>query len=208
MKIRSNWVLRTLGLILLSTSVHAEVGEWCPEGQKAFTSGNLDSANRALSSCLYEPPEDPVSASKGYAMRGETYFARDDYEAAASDFALAVELWPGNAPAWRSKAMVHYRLGENLEAITAITRSLEIDSMSTESHFVHATILTKMERPLLAMDAYDLGFSFESRETVQKLQRALEAAGFRLGTIDGVYGARTREALKECIAASCVLSMK
>ena len=201
------WVSPVIMLALFTPTVHSDFSTWCPEGQKAFASGKMDAANQALSSCLYNPPEDPVFASRGYAMRGDTYFSRGDNQAAASDFTLAVELWPDNDAAWRSKAMVHYRLNEHLEAITAISRSLEISPNSTQSHFVHATILTAMERPLLAMDAYDLGFSFESSATVQKLQQALEAQGFKVGAVDGVYGAHTRGALKSCIAAGCVLSM-
>ena len=207
MKNKQDWAKSLLGLFLFSTAAHAELGAWCPDGKRAFDSGKFDAANRALSSCLYNPPEDPVLASKGYSMRGETYFARSDFRAATSDFELAVNLWPDNASAWRSKARVHYKLNEHLEAITAISRSLGINPHSTESHFVHATILTAMGRGDLAMDAYDLGFSFESRETVLKLQQALAAAGHKVGAADGVYGARTRDALKSCIAAGCTLPM-
>lgn len=199
--------LQFLLLVFFSSGLSADVSSWCPEGYKAYVSGDHDSANLALSSCLYSPPEESELASEGYAMRGETYASRDDYQAAVSDFDLAVELWPENAAAWRSKAMVHYRLEEYLEAVSSISRSLGINPYSTESHFVHATILTAMDRPDLAMDAYDLAFSFETRETVQTLQDALESKGFKIGSTDGVYGVRTRSALKACIAAGCELSM-
>lgn len=207
MKVQHHLWLPAAIFIFGASALSADVSSWCPEGHKAYASGKMEAANIALSSCLYSPPEEPEFAAEGYYLRGETYYARGDYEAAASDFDLAVELWPDHAPAWRSKAMVHYRRNEFLEAITAISRALGIDPYNTESHFVHAQILTAMERPLLAMDAYDLGFSFESRATVQKLQEALETAGFKVGAIDGVYGARTRDALKACIAAGCELRM-
>lgn len=194
-------------LTFFSLPLLADISEWCPEGSKAYRSGDSESASLALSNCLYSPPEDPELASEGYAMRGETYFSQGDYQAAVSDYDLAVELWPENATAWRSKARVHFQLEDYLEAISAINRSLDINSNDTESHFVHATILTAMDRPDLAMDAYDLAFSFESRQNVQKLQQALESEGFRIGSNDGVYGVRTRNALKECIAAGCALSL-
>ena len=145
-------------VFMIPVTSQADVSEWCPDGYRAFTRGNMDVANQELSSCLYNPPEDVELASRGYALRGETYFSQGDQEAAANDFGLAVELWPENAIAWRSKSLVHYEREEFLEAITAISRSLGINSQDTESHFVHATILTAMDRPDLAMDAYDLGF--------------------------------------------------
>lgn len=166
-----------------------------------------EEANLALSSCLYNPPEDPVLASQGYFLRGETYFDRSDYVAALSDLDLAVELWPENAPAWRTKAWVHYNQEDYLAAIQAITMALEADPHSTESNHVHATILTAMDRNSQAMDAYDLAYSFETKDTVQKLQRALEREGFNVGSTDGVYGSQTRDALKACIQADCILSM-
>ncbi len=200
-----------IGLILFLASVSpldaADVSGWCPEGQKAFSRGNYEEANLALSSCLYEPPENPELASQGYFLRGETYFDRLDYVAALSDLDLAVELWPENAEAWRTKSWVHYKQEDYLAAIQAITNSLEADPHNTESNHVHASILTAMGRQGQAMDAYDLAYSFETRQTVEKLQRALNGEGFTVGNVDGVYGSQTREALKACIAAGCILSM-
>lgn len=182
---------------------HADVSSWCPEGQQAFSAGKYEAANQALNTCLYSPPEQPDIAAEGYIMRGETYLHAQDYEAALSDFERAIELLPANAVAWRSKAWVHYKRDELHPAVTAIGESLEIDPHNTESHHIHAQILTAMGREAAAMDAYDLAYSFESPATVQALQNALESQGFTVGAIDGVYGARTREALKECIAAGC-----
>ena len=42
---------------------------------------------------------------------------------------------------------------------------------------------------------------------MQKLQQELDNQGFSVGSIDGVYGAQTRKALKACIADKCILSM-
>jgi tetratricopeptide (TPR) repeat protein len=194
-------------ITLMSHAQAADVSAWCPDGQKTFKAGKFDEANLALSSCLYNPPEDPVLASEGYYLRGETYFERLDYQAALSDFDLAVELWPENAEAWRSKAWLHYKQDDFLPSIQSITRALEVNPHSTKSNYVHASILTAMDRPGAAMDAYDLAYSFESRETVKKLQQELDNQGFSVGSIDGVYGAQTRKALKACIADKCILSM-
>lgn len=194
-------------MALVSPAQGADVSGWCPEGQKTFNAGKYDDANLALSSCLYNPPEDPVLASEGYYLRGKTYFERLDYQAALSDLELAVELWPENAEAWRSKAWLHYKQDDFLPAIQSITTALEADPHNTRSNYVHASILTAMDRPKAAMDAYDLAYSFESKDTVQKLQEALQDQGFKVGSIDGVYGAQTREALKACIADKCILSM-
>ena len=197
----------TLLIGTLSPAMAADVAAWCPDGQKLFSAGKLEDANLALSSCLYNPPDDPVLASEGYYLRAETYFDRLDYQAALSDLDLAVELWAENAEAWRSKAWLHFKQNEFHLAITAITQGLEADPHSTESHFVHASILTALGRAYAAMDAYDLAYSFENKQTVQKLQQALESKGFELGTIDGVYGAQTRSALKACIAEGCTLTL-
>lgn len=181
----------------------ADVASWCPEGQKAFSAGNFEAANLALNSCLHSPPEDPDLAASGYLLRGKTYFERLDFEAALSDFDRAVELSPDNAAAWRSKAWVHYKRNDLHPAVEAITKSLEVDPHNTKSHHVHAQILTALGREDSAMDAYDLAYSFESRETVRKLQQALENLDYKVGAIDGVYGAGTRRALKRCIADGC-----
>lgn len=196
--------LSLLTLIAATPAVAlADVSSWCPEGQKAFSAGNYEEANRALNTCLYSPPEDPSLAADGHVVRGETYVEGLDFEAALSDFDRAIELAPDNAVAWRKKAWVHYKRNELHLAVTAITESLELDPHSTRSHHIRAQILTAMGRQNAAMDAYDLAYSFESPAAVQQLQGALESQGFKVGAIDGVYGARTRDALKECIAAGC-----
>ena len=199
----------TLALLMGSTSpsLPADVGSWCPEGQKAYSAGKFEEANTALNSCLYSPPEDSKLAAEGYVMRGETYVRRLDYEAALSDFDRALELSPQNAVAWRSKAWVHYKTNDLHPAVVAIENSLEADSHSTESHHIHALILTALGRPDAAMDAYDLAYSFESRAVVQGLQMELEKQGYDIRAIDGVYGSRTREALKKCIADGCVIPL-
>lgn len=181
----------------------ADVSSWCPEGQKAFAAGRTEAANLALNSCLYSPPEEPAAAAEGYAMRGETYLAALDYEAALSDFDRAIELAPANAGAWRSKAWVHYKRNELHPAVVAITESINLDPRNTESHHIHAQILTAMGRESAAMDAYDLAYSFESKQAVQRLQQALVSQDYPIGTVDGVYGAQTRDALKACIANRC-----
>ncbi len=192
------------GIVVVSTT-SADVSGWCPDGQKAFSAGKFEEANVALNSCLYSPPENPAEASQGYYLRGETYMDAMDYQAAISDFDKAVELDPDNANAWRSKAWAHYKRDELHPAVTAITMSIEIDAQNTESHHVHAQILTAMGRTGQAMDAYDLAYSFEDRRKVQALQSALADQGFGVGSSDGVYGARTRDALKACIAAGCII---
>ena len=62
-----------------------------------------------------------------------------------------------------------------------------------------------MDRDNQAMDAYDLAYSFEERRKIQELQKALADQGFGVGSSDGVYGSRTRNALKACIAAGCII---
>lgn len=206
---------RLLGLSLAScvaiAPLHvtaADVSAWCPEGQRAYLTGDYEAANLALNSCLHSPPEDPEAAAEGYYLRGETYLERLDYQAALSDFDRAVELAPSKGEAWRSKAWVHYKLNELHPAVTAIEKALEVDARSTQSHHINAQILTALERELAAMDAYDLAYSFESRETVQRLQRALASQDYEIGAIDGIYGARTRNALKQCIADRCGLALQ
>lgn len=191
--------------VFVFTCVQADVSDWCPEGQKAFAAGKFEEANVALNSCLYSPPEDAIAASEGYYLRGETYMDTQDYQAAISDFDKAVELDPDNADAWRSKAWAHFKRDELHLAITAITTSVEIDSQNTESHHVHAQILVAMDRDNQAMDAYDMAYSFEDRRKVQALQQALADQGYPVGSNDGVYGSRTRDALKACIAAGCII---
>lgn len=192
----------------VSEALAADVSAWCPEGQRTFASGDYDAANLALNSCLNSPPADPNAAAEGYLLRGQTYVERLDYQAALSDFDHAIELAPDSANAWRSKAWVHYKLNELHPAVSAIERALEVDAHSTESHHIHAQILTAMGRKVAAMDAYDLAYSFEDRATVQSLQRALASQDYEIGAIDGVYGARTRDALKQCIADGCRLALQ
>lgn len=200
-----------LSLAMLVTvapaAARADVASWCPAGQKAFSAGNYEAAKLALNSCLYSPPDDPDLAAGGYAMRGETYLRSQDYEAALSDFETAVGLSPANAAAWRSKAWVHYRRNELHPAVMAVEESLKFDAHNTETHHLHALILTAMGRQDAAMDAYDLAYSFESRATVQALQQALQNQGYKLEANDGVYGARTREALKACISDGCTIPL-
>lgn len=192
----------------VSEALAADVSAWCPEGQRTFASGDYDAANLALNSCLNSPPADPTAAAEGYRLRGQTYVERLDYQAALSDFERAIELAPDSSDAWRSKAWVHYKLNELHASVTAIERGLEIDAHSTETHHIHALILTAMGREDAAMDAYDLAYSFEDRETVQNLQQALASQDYKIGVIDGVYGARTREALKACIADGCSIQLQ
>lgn len=187
--------------------LRADVGSWCPEGQKAFSAGKYEAANVALNGCLYDPPDDPELAAEGYLMRGETYLRSSDFEAALGDFDHAVELAPDNAGAWRSKAWVLYKTNQMHPAVEAITRSLELDDRETKSHHIHALILTALGRELAAMDAYDLAYSFETKAKVQKLQKALASQDYKVGATDGIYGARTREALKQCIADKCVIPL-
>lgn len=203
-----------LGLSLATwiaiTPLHAaaaDVSQWCPEGQRTYAAGDYEAANLALNSCLHSPPEDPQAAAGGYHLRGETYLEQLDYKAALSDFDRAVELAPTFADAWRSKAWVHYKLNDLHPAVTAIEEALEVDAQSTDSHHIHAQILTALGREHAAMDAYDLAYSFESRETVQRLQQALASQDYEIGTVDGVYGARTRNALKQCIADGCSIQL-
>lgn len=176
---------------------------WCKDGRRAFHAERYEEANKLLSSCLYSRPEDPATAADGYYMRGVTYLQRPDMEAALGDFDLAIEIFPQHAYAWQQKSWVHY-LGEDYHpAIVAIENSLRNDPNNTKSHHIHALILTAMERPDQAMDAYDLAYSFERRDTIMDLQRALQAQGYSPGAVDGNYGGRTRDALKACIAAGC-----
>ena len=199
----------TIAMLTLHAAIplRADVGSWCPQGKQAFSAGKFEAANLALNSCLSSPPDDPALAAEGYAMRGETYLKDLDYEAALSDFGRAVELDPANASAWRNKAWTHYKTNELHEAVTAIGKALEADSRDTRTHHVNALILTAMGRDLAAMDAYDLAYSFEDKATVKHLQEALKAQGYKAGAIDGVYGARTRDALKKCIADRCAIPL-
>ena len=203
---RDFWVATLLAAACFTMTPVAQaqdVRAWCPDGYKAFVAERFEAANLALSACLYEPPEDAELAAGAYVMRGLTYAAADDTEAALNDFDRAVDLMPQNAVAWREKARVHYRLGDLHPAIESIEQSLAIDPNNTESHHVHAQILTTLERPELAMDAYDLGYSFETKDRVRRLQENLAGLGYAIGAADGVYGRRTRDALKACIADGC-----
>jgi tetratricopeptide (TPR) repeat protein len=194
--------------VAISNSAGADLRSWCPEGQKAFSAGNYEAASLALNTCLSSPPEDPQQAAEGYYARGETYRMLEDYEAALGDFEEAVELDPEFAPAWRSKAWVNYMQEEYFDAVVAIETAIEADPGDTQTHHVHAQILTAMGREGGAMDAYDLAYSFEDRQAVKKLQQALQEQGYKIGSADGVYGSRTRDALKACIADGCILTLQ
>jgi tetratricopeptide (TPR) repeat protein len=185
----------------------ADVSAWCPQGQKSFNGGQFEAANLALNSCLNSPPDNPEVAAEGYLLRGETYLRGLVYKAALSDLDRAVELSPANADAWRVKAWISYKLKDFHGGVTAIDESLQIDPLSTESHHIHAQILTAMGRQNAAMDAYDMAYSFEDQGTVQTLQQSLENQDYEIGPIDGVYGSRTRDALKACIADGCSISL-
>jgi len=201
-------VMFTVLANLVPIAAVSDIGSWCPEGQRAFSAGKYEAAGLALNNCLYSPPEDPELAAEGYYMRGESYLAMEDYEAALSDFEHAVDLYAEFAPAWRSKAWVHYKQDDYHAAVVSIDTALAADPGSTETHHVHAQILTAMGRTGGAMDAYDLAYAFESRQTVQKLQQALSAQGYKVGATDGVYGARTRDALKACVADGCIIELQ
>jgi tetratricopeptide (TPR) repeat protein len=199
-------VLVTTFANLLPMAALADIASWCPEGQRAFSAGKYEAAGLALNNCLYSPPEDPELAAEGYYLRGEVYLAAQDYEAALGEFEKAVELDADFAPAWRSRAWVYYKQDDLHAAVVSIDTALEADPGSTQTHHVHAQILTAMGRQGGAMDAYDLAYAFESRQTVQKLQQALADQGYEVGSADGVYGNRTRDALKQCIADGCIIT--
>jgi len=193
-----------MSLMLLPGAVLAQgSGTWCPAGTKAFEARNYDDANLKLSSCLHSPPEDPQAAADGYYMRGVTYLEREDYVAALGDFDLSIERLPEHAPAWQKKAWVHYKNNELHPAIEAIGESVRLDSTNTESHHIHALILIAMGRDGLAVDSFDLAYSFERSGTVKQLQQSLRRLGYNVGAVDGNYGGRTRNALKSCITDRC-----
>ena len=207
-KVPGQLLITGLAMVFVSLSpilAFADISAWCPEGQRAFSAGKYEAAGLALNNCLYSPPEDAALAAEGYYMRGETYLALQDYEAALGDFERSIELDEQFAPAWRSKAWVHYKQNDYHDAVVSIETAIAADPGSTETHHVHAQILTAMGRQGGAMDAYDLAYAFESKQTVQKLQQALVDQGYKVGSADGVYGARTRDALKNCIADGCII---
>lgn len=123
----------------VSPYVRGTIDDLLLEAIQAHNHGDLEKAVGIYSVILASepPPSAPVCAVI-HKHRGMAYFAQDDYNAALSDFEESVK-YDGNA--FRSYyyiGIVYSILEKNQEAISAFSKSLQINDYQSHAHFRRA----------------------------------------------------------------------
>lgn len=75
------------------------------------------------------------SKADTYYLRGETYTAMENYEAAISDYQAALNRFPNYNQAYQGLGYASYKIGQLDQAQEALSKALEISSNSPMTHF-------------------------------------------------------------------------
>ncbi len=86
---------------------------------------NKDAANEIISQ----------NSARSYWQRGVKKEISGDYEGAVADFTKAIEIDPNYAPAYDSRGIAHFRLGNNVElALADFSKAIEIDPENVNAY--------------------------------------------------------------------------
>jgi tetratricopeptide (TPR) repeat protein len=174
----------------------------CEDGQRAHDRMDYEAAVAAFTRCLNE---NGGASAASLHRRGRAYMKAGRYDAALDDFSAAIEADAAYAPAWNSRAWVHYVQGDLAAADADIETAVRLAPVSPRVLDTRAHILAAQGDAAQAMVAFEQGMAQQSPAGVAKIQRKLRAQGIEPGPVDGLYGPRTRAALEACARAACNL---
>ncbi len=103
--------------------VSAAVQEAEADARDAFRHGDYPTAIRLYEDCRTQAPNDPRLLTN----LGIAYFQNDQLAPAAGTLRRAVELAPGEEPAWRALGVVYYWQRNDADAVRALDKAAALD---------------------------------------------------------------------------------
>ena len=103
--------------------VSAAVQEAEADARDAFRHGDYPTAIRLYEDCRTQTPNDPRLLTN----LGIAYFQSDQLAPAAGTLRHAVELAPGEEPAWRALGVVYYWQRNDADAVRALDKAVALN---------------------------------------------------------------------------------
>lgn len=138
--------------------------------------------------------------SLAYAMRALAQSLQGQYDKALPDYDKAIELDPSSAIALNNRAWAYYKIGRARRGLRDVERSIELQPSSAHAHDTRAHIYQDMGDTGAALADYERAARFGGERIVKLYQCGLTSFGLYKGSIDGMYSAATREAMRACVS--------
>jgi tetratricopeptide (TPR) repeat protein len=133
-------VALTLPLQLVAVDAHANESSYMDQVSQANArahQGQLDAALEQLNAVIISHPQQ----SRAYKVRGNVYFAKENYRAALSDFNKVVQFAPEEASSYLDRAIVHLALKNYAQAFDDTNQALVLQPDNREAVLLKLTIL-------------------------------------------------------------------
>jgi tetratricopeptide (TPR) repeat protein len=183
------------GLFLaLSTSAQAQVNTDCRNTDR-------DQQVRLCTNVIQQANSDSDKAV-GYLYRCQAYDILGRYKLALVDCREAQKLNPADTSVHNSLAIIYYNLGQFQDALAEVSEAIKANPQRAGYYNVRANTHCRLGN----FDAsYDDRMSALTKGyfSAEALQGVLKRGGFYTGSIDGNFGAGSKQALRKWTRAGC-----
>lgn len=185
---------------LADTEAALEAGLETPQAYlyKGYAAADLERTELAIASFGQAIDLDPAMAVAWH-QRGLMHMQNDDYAAAREDLNVAAQIDPTsdylNSLAWLLVVAADDGTRDPAAALDYVTRSLELDENpdNVDTAAAAHVLLGNREE---AMRYYVRSMELGGEERVRLYQEYLSERGYYSGTVDGIDGPNTREAIR------------
>lgn len=191
---------RNLLLLSLLMAPGAAHGGSCDEGIAAYEVRDFDLAVTAITVCL---SDDNAQDAELIYKRGRSFMKLAQFEKAVADFKAVTALDQTHAGPWNSRAWVSYIQQDHPTALKLAERALELAPENPRVLDTYAHILAANGDANGALAFFEKGIMYQSPAAIAKIQSNLRAQGIDPGPVDGLHGAKTRNALAQCARDAC-----
>lgn len=152
---------QTSGAGPLLTYLHEDVEPLVRVALEAHSAGKYSTAIRRYGEAL-QIPSDIESRAAIYNYRGMAYFMAGRERAALGDFERSVRCDPRHYPAMNNSALIWRRFGHLDRSLELFDRSLKLDGVQADVHYMRAQTLVEAKRLTEALEAVDEALSIDT----------------------------------------------
>lgn len=119
--------------------------------------GDLETAGLKFAEAIRRDPD----FAPAYNAAGLLFASRGDVDAAMEHYATAIRLDPDFASPYINRSVIEHRRGQIDAALTSLRRALELQPENPNANNNLGSLLTEIQRPLEAIDAFDRALRFD-----------------------------------------------
>lgn len=118
-------------------------------------------------------PAIELKGADGYHGRGFSYFAKNQYELAITDFSKAIELDSNYMVAYYNRGVAYFDLGQNERAITDFTKAMELGLRGKGSYHIRGLAYAKQGQYDLAIADFNKALEIDPKDAASYNNRGI-----------------------------------